>query len=80
MLQVLYIETQTLFLMHLCMLVRHECRTLIPATMMILLYHFQARITCNVFKNEVPVARKSLMVFYKVQLVGTVHGSNCYLL
>jgi len=52
-------------MMHLFMLVKHECRTLIPAILMILLYHFQARIICNVFKNEVPVARKSLMVFYK---------------
>jgi hypothetical protein len=63
MLEVLYIETHTLFMMHMFMLVRHECRTLIPAILMIHLYHFQARITCNVCKKEVPVARKSLMVF-----------------
>jgi hypothetical protein len=73
MLEVLYIETHTLFMMHLFMLVKQECRTLIPAILMIRLYHFTARITCNVFKNEVPVARKSLMIFYKGQLVGTVH-------
>jgi hypothetical protein len=71
MLVVLYIETHTLLMMHLFMLVRHKCRTLIPAILIILLHQFQARITCNVFKNEVSVARKALMVF-----VGTVHGSN----
>jgi len=80
MLEVLCIDTHTLFMMHLCMLVRHECRTLIPAILMIVLYHFEARITCNVFKNEVPVARKSVMVFYsyKRQLVDTVHGIAVY--
>jgi hypothetical protein len=63
MLVFLYIDTHTLLMIHLFMLVRYKCLKLIPAILIILLCHFQARITCNVFKNEVSVARKALMVF-----------------